>query len=354
MATTFQSAPVHRPGQSNLGGDEQALFLKIFTGEVITALKRVMVTDGFYWKKTISGGKSAQFLYTGRTTPTAHFPGQHILEDQTAGQLADIKILTQLGKAEKVINIDRPLIRSAFFDDLDMAMAQYDDRAIAAMEIAEGIGFELDQRMFAVMLQGAQQTSGLVNTLPGGEVIYESTWGSNVANTIGAIFEMDAALTDKHVSTQLGERRLYVRPAIYNFLVNECRDHVLNTRYNPEGNGSVASGQIMRIANFEIVQAPTMPATTYDPRVVGGTGALANDYGPFSGGGGASDFTSVGALVCYRQAMGVVELAGAPNTTVKMGKEELRLGSYATAYTTRGASWVRPEGLGVIFATSAP
>lgn len=53
------NATVSRIGQANTSGDVQALFLKVFAGEVLTAFEEACVTQGKFQERTIASGKSA-------------------------------------------------------------------------------------------------------------------------------------------------------------------------------------------------------------------------------------------------------------------------------------------------------
>lgn len=53
------NATPSRLGQVNLAGDDQALFLKVFSGEVLTAFHRQNVFLEKSMVRTISNGKSA-------------------------------------------------------------------------------------------------------------------------------------------------------------------------------------------------------------------------------------------------------------------------------------------------------
>ena len=51
-----------RLGQINGANDAQALFLKVFSGEILTTFEEMNVMKGLHTIRTISNGKSAQFL----------------------------------------------------------------------------------------------------------------------------------------------------------------------------------------------------------------------------------------------------------------------------------------------------
>lgn len=51
-----------RTGQADLAGDVKALFLKVFAGEVLTAFSETNVFMSRHMVRTITSGKSAQYV----------------------------------------------------------------------------------------------------------------------------------------------------------------------------------------------------------------------------------------------------------------------------------------------------
>jgi len=89
-------------GQINaIGGNytnDNAMFLKVFSGEVLQAFETATVMKPLHMVRTISSGKSAQFPLTGIATANYHTPGQDLLTDGS--------YVSQIKHAEKVISID--------------------------------------------------------------------------------------------------------------------------------------------------------------------------------------------------------------------------------------------------------
>lgn len=55
------NATPSRVGQIDLAGDDWALFLKTFGGEILTAFEDENITQGLVMERNIAYGKSAQF-----------------------------------------------------------------------------------------------------------------------------------------------------------------------------------------------------------------------------------------------------------------------------------------------------
>ena len=69
-------------GQINQAGDPNAIFLKVFSGEVFTAFKLNTVADALQRTRSIANGKSAQFPAVGWLNAYYHQPGVEILGQQ--------------------------------------------------------------------------------------------------------------------------------------------------------------------------------------------------------------------------------------------------------------------------------
>ena len=56
-----------RPGQKNSTGDARALYLKLFSGEMFKGFQHNAIARDLVMKRTLTNGKSLQFVYTGHT-----------------------------------------------------------------------------------------------------------------------------------------------------------------------------------------------------------------------------------------------------------------------------------------------
>ena len=104
------------PGQSNSTGDKRALYLKLFSGEMFKGFQRNTIARDMIMKRTLTNGKSLQFIFTGRTTAEYHTPGNSILGNSDGAPPV----------AEKTVTVDDLLISSAFVYELDETLAHYD------------------------------------------------------------------------------------------------------------------------------------------------------------------------------------------------------------------------------------
>ena len=107
---------------TGLGTADQrrALYLKLFSGEMFKGFQHNTIARDLVTRRTLTNGRSLQFIYTGRTKAEFHVPGQSILgNDEKTPPVA-----------EKTIECDDLLISSAFVYELDETLAHYDLRCL--------------------------------------------------------------------------------------------------------------------------------------------------------------------------------------------------------------------------------
>ena len=122
-----------RSGQVKGAGDEKALFLKVFAGEVLTAFERMTVMMSRHQVRTITSGKSASFPVMGRTAAGYLKPGKS-LDDQRDGMQHN----------EVVVPIDGLLTADAIITDIDDAMNHYDVRTEYSRQLGEALAIAAD------------------------------------------------------------------------------------------------------------------------------------------------------------------------------------------------------------------
>ena len=241
-----------RPGQINGAGGswaaDNALFLKVFSGEVLTSFNRNNVFGGLVQTRTISSGKSAQFPVTGRFNASYHTPGEQIV-----GQ-------GDMAQNEVVVNIDDLLIADASLYDLDDAKNHYDIRSIYSTELGRAMARTYDKRLARVIALGARTSTGDLNdNLPTGLTPdQQARTGTQIDinnatptadDLVAAVFSAAEALDSKDVP---GEgRALVCSPEAYYRLIQSSR--AVNFDFNQQGaNGSYKEGQIAKLAGFSI------------------------------------------------------------------------------------------------------
>jgi hypothetical protein len=287
----MSNATVTRIGQINAAGAVDALFLKVFAGEVLTAFEEKNVALNYTTVKSISSGKSAQFPYFGKTTAAYHTPGNEILG------LGDIK------QAEQVISIQDLLISHQFIANIDEAKSHYDARSIYATEMGRALAVQMDKHIFQVALQAARSAAVVTGQSNGGTIIYENSTGApasadfeNNGAHLAAAFFMAAEELDEKDCPEDG-RVAFVRPAQYYKLVQSLD----NINKDWGGAGAYSDGKIVRIAGIEIVKTNHLPSTNVSTGV--GIGSINGSTGALGG-----DFSNVVGLVMQKTAVGTLKL----------------------------------------------
>mgnify|MGYP003116103742 FL=1 len=124
---------------------ENANFLKIFSGEVLTVFNRETIFKDLTQKRTIPSGKSASFPITGRFSSRYHRPGDWITGQGNKGQIG-----------EKIITIDDLLIADASIYDLEEAKLHWDVRSIYSRELGRALSRSYDQRLVRTLLTASE------------------------------------------------------------------------------------------------------------------------------------------------------------------------------------------------------
>jgi hypothetical protein len=161
-------------GQINQAGATDALFLKVFSGEVLTAFKLKTVMDNLVTKRSISSGKSAQFPVTGWLQASYHTPGQELKGQQGV-------------QGEKLIVIDDLLTAPFFVANIEEAKNHYDIRSIYSGEAANALVRQYDNKAIRKYLLAARQAANLSSATvnpPAGAVIQQSLSGALAAHNI--------------------------------------------------------------------------------------------------------------------------------------------------------------------------
>ena len=359
-----------RPGSLNGGTDQRALYLKIFSGEMFKGFQRNTIARDLVQKRTLTSGKSMQFIYTGRTTAEYHVPGQSILgNDQKAPPVA-----------EKTVTIDDLLISSAFVYELDETLAHYDLRGEISKKIGYALAEKYDRLIFRAIAKGARQASPVSMTNfvePGGTQIQVKGAGSaakadayNTGGLINAFYDAAAALDEKGVSQD--GRVAVLNPRQYYALIQNVETNGLINR-NERGDALQSGNGIIEIAGIQIFKSMNVPflgnygtkygttGGTTDANVAdpGNTGdfvevgledgrasvsGINNNYGQ------ASNFANSCGLIFQREAAAVVEAVG-PQVQVTSGDVSVVYqGDVILGRLAMGADFLNPAASVELFA----
>lgn len=260
-----------RLGQVNLAGDDQALFLKVFSGEVLTAFHRDNVFLDRSMVRTISNGRSAQFPVTGTVTAAYHTPGTELNG-------------TPIAAAERVITIDDLLVAQVFIARIDEAKNHYDVRSVYSEEAGKVLAETMDKNLAQVGVLAARAASPITGA-PGGSVLTNAGYGTDSTVLASGLFTAAQTLDEKNVGK---ERNVFLRPAQYYLLAQNTT--VINQWYG--GQGAISDGTVLKVAGIEVVKTNALPNTN----VITGVAAYQGNFA-----------TTVG-LVMHKSAIGTVKL----------------------------------------------
>lgn len=246
-------AIVSRVGQINATGAVDALFLKKFGGEVLTAYEAAKKLKPTVRVRTVSGQKSAQFPATYRVKARYHSPGTEIL-----GQ--------KIKHNEVTVTIDDLLIADAFVASIDELKNHYDVRGPYSTELGRALALFEDRTIAQCLIKAAR----------GSELFTGDGGGSSVQETdIGMSADFAASGSDLISAVNLGKQKLEERkvpveimtvnslflPAQWYLMANS--DKNLNRDFNG-GEGSTTSRQVLRtVSDVQILKSPA-PLFGYD------------------------------------------------------------------------------------------
>lgn len=299
---------VSRVGQINAAGATDALFLKLFAGEVFTEFERQNVFKDKHFVRPISSGKSTQFPLIGRASAFYHEVGEWM--DGSA-----------IPHAEKVISVGKPLKATTFIADIDEAMNHYEVRGPYAAELGQALALAYDENVARVMTLAARQ-SGQVTGRAGGSRIVNASIHSDAAVLTAAIFSAAQIYDEKDIPE--GDRNAFLLPAQYYLLAQN--ESLLNKDIG--GSGAIKDGTVETVAGITLVKTNRVPRTNVS--TPSGTVAAA----------AAGDFTTTRGIIATPMAAGTVQLL---DMSMESEYEIRRAGTFMVASYAVGHDWLRPE-----------
>ena len=376
--TSDLTTSLTRPGQSNAAGSARALYLKLFSGEMFKGFQRNTIARDLVMKRTLTNGKSLQFIYTGRTKAEYHTPGNSILGNSDGAPPV----------AEKTITCDDLLISSAFVYELDETLSHYDLRGEISKKIGYALAEKYDRLIFRQIAKGARLASPITKSgfvEPGGTQIQLTRSGVTNATAaydstclINGFYDAAAALDEKGVSTE--GRVGVLNPRQYYELIQAVGSNGLVNR-DEQGDSLQTGNGIIEIAGIKIYKSMNIPffgnygtiygsASGTNPGVtspgnvgsfVGDTttangveDARSNQTGINNNYGNHSDFANSCGLIFQKEAAGVVEAIG-PQVQVTSGDVSVVYqGDVILGRLAMGADFLNPAACVELLAGAAP
>lgn len=330
----LDASGISNPGQKLSAGDRDALFMKVFSGEVLTAFARNTVMMSRHQVRTIDHGKSASFAVMGRTRAKYLAPGNS-LDDQRK----------KFEHTEKVISIDGLLTADCLITDIDDAMNHYDVRVEYSRQLGEALAQSADCAIINELANMAAKDATVPENIPdngtGADKVkgtgksFEFATGLAISQSadygnkiIEGLLAARAAFTKNYVP--MGDRYCLLTPEGYSALIKALMPDSANYQALFDPN----SGKLQTICGFEVIEVPHLLNDGVD-----GKHTLSEKY------------TDAGlqGIVFHRSAVGTVKLKD-------LAMERARRAEYQAdqiiAKYAMGHGGLRPEAVGVFVQTA--
>ena len=303
----MSNATVSRIGQVNGANATDALFLKLFAGEVITQFEEKNIMMGLHQTRTITNGKSASFPVMGTAAAAYHVVGAEILGGAVK-------------HAEKVITVDELLVAPAFISNIDEARNHYDVRATYTSELGNALANTFDKNALRMLVQAARGAETITSSGKAGLQISKANYNT-AALIIAALFEAAEAMDAKDIPTD--GRVAVVSPAMYYKLAQDTT--IMNKDWG--GAGVYADAKVIRVAGIAIVMSNHLPT--------GNQSAVTGENNTYHG-----DFQKTKAVVFHSSAIGTVKLM---DLALESEYDIRRQGTLFVAKYAMGSGILRPE-----------
>lgn len=301
------NATVQTFGQINGAGATDAIFLKVFGGEVITAFEEANVVMDKHTIRSIQSGKSAAFPATWKVTAGYHVAGTEIL-----GQQSNV--------GERIIVIDDMLLSSVFIAKIDEAKSHYDVRSIYSKEAGRALAYQWDKNVQQVGVLAARASATVTGAFGGYTSTSTGTLYRTSATDLAAGIYLAVQNFDEKDVPEEETKYAFVRPAQYYLLAQSTA--LINRDWM--GAGSYSDGKILRIGGADIVKTNHLPITNIS------TGPTLYQ----------GDFSKTAALLMTKQAVGTVKLL---DLATEMQYDIRRQGTLVVAKYAVGHGILRPE-----------
>ena len=235
-----------RLGQANLTGADDALFLDVFGGEVLTAFEtRVMLRDK-HMIRNIEHGRSARFPATFKVGTAYHTPGAEIL-----GQ--------NVRHNEVTISIDDVLISDVFVANVDELQNHYDVRSIYSSEMGNALALAYDRNVARNILR-ASRGAELFPGDGGGSALTNALMATDANALFDGISQAKQAMETRDVPVDTQPVYAAFRPASWYLMARSTRA----TNKDTGDGGSIANTVLTTVDGIQVVRSTALPFGTND------------------------------------------------------------------------------------------
>lgn len=309
-------------------GDQLALFLKVFSGEVLTAFTRASKVMNNHMIKTIDSGKSTSFPVMGRGK--AHYlPAGSNLDD----------LREAIPHNEVVINIDGLLTSDVLITDIFEAMNHYDVRGEYAKQLGEALAIAADGATVAEIAKLVKANTENITGLGKGVVVEKTITGGAGINyetgkaVIDGLLEMKAKWTTQYVPEE--ERFAYITPEVESAIITS--KDAINRDYGAVA--SIVDGNIDKLCGFKIIAVPHLKAGGADKTGMLGTAPEGHEF--------PTDYAGALAVCAHRTAVATVKLK---DLQLEHARRPELQADMIIAKNAVGHGGLRPEASGIILA----
>ena len=349
MPGEFNQA-INRLGANNLGTDKRELFLKVFSGEIISQYETKCVMKDLVRTRSIATGKSASFPLYGSATAKWHTPGDNILE-AASGYLTNFKY------AERILTLDNMLTANTLINDVDELINHWDVRSPIATELGRALAYAYDRFAMSTFWAAATSTASITDAVSAngtplaGQVITKGTTDPTGAQILDGLYEAQVALDNKDVPVE--GRFCVVRPEQYQILLGTPAVSTANTfRFSKDygsGVGDVTKGTAatVEVAGFKLMKSNLFPKESLiaNTTLFANANAVTDVYGANGVGYGGTASTAYSMLkawgICgHADAIGCVKKF---DVTTEMERKIEYQGTLVVSKMMAGFGVLRPE-----------
>lgn len=309
-------------------GDQLDLFLKVFSGEVLTAFTRASKVMNNHMIKTIDSGKSTSFPVMGRGK--AHYlPAGSNLDD----------LREAIPHNEVVINIDGLLTSDVLITDIFEAMNHYDVRGEYAKQLGEALAIAADGATVAEIAKLVKANTENITGLGKGIVVEKTITGGAGINyetgkaVIDGLLEMKAKWTTQYVPEE--ERFAYITPEVESAIITS--KDAINRDYGAVA--SIVDGNIDKLCGFKIIAVSHLKAGGADKTGMLGTSPEGHEF--------PTDYAGALAVCAHRTAVATVKLK---DLQLEHARRPELQADMIIAKNAVGHGGLRPEASGIILA----
>ena len=242
MATVVNS--LNSTDRSALSADASGgLALKVYA-ETLNAFLKKNVFMELVSKRTISNGKSAQFILTGKLDETD--VGSHVAGTEQA--------MGAYGVGETTIIVDDLAFIKRGVDAYEEKMDHYSIRNPLVTQMGQAMSQKVDKAVEVKLFEALSASAGIGQDVAGAVVEAAITGGAtNEAKgdaILSAIFEANSILDGKDIT---GQRYFVTTNSNYYNLLQSQK--AVNRDFNDGSNGSIMDGNVFRIGDTMVLRS---------------------------------------------------------------------------------------------------